>query len=149
MNDDKDEIKSFSDLTNFIYSEHLKMQESLGVQQPSNEFCEFVEGSLKECSKIYAKPLLNQKRREAKLLEALNTRPHCWIWKLFHSRLWIKIKEIEQQEKKDKEYKDKLAELDIKRVETELASVNKLQQALVPTQIEETSPTYQLEDVGD
>ena len=48
-----EEIKSFSDLTDFILSEHLKLQDSLGVQQPSTEFCEFVENSLKSYSKLY------------------------------------------------------------------------------------------------
>ena len=146
---DIEEIKSFSDLTDFIYSEHIKMQESLGLQQPSTQFCEFVEDSLKSYSKLYAKPFLRQKKRDAKLLEALNTRPHGWIWKLFHGRLWSQIKVIEKDERKAKELKDKLSELEIKRVETELASVNKMQQVLVPTQIEQTHPTYHLENKED
>lgn len=139
------EIKNFSDLTTFIYDEQAKMQESLGIQQASTDFCTFVQDTLKKYAKVYDEPFYKEEKRKAKLMEALNTRPHGWIWKLFHSRLWAKIQEIEKQEKLDKERQEKLAELDYERLKKELsqptAPTPPPGAVLVPTWIEDNART--------
>ena len=137
------EIKKFSDLTSFIYDEYGKISENFGTQQPSTDFIIFVEKTLRNYAEVYNKPFFKEQQRQAKLMEALNTRPHSWIWKLFHSRLWAKIKIIEEQEKIEKSRQDKLSELDFERMKKELETPSTPQaptNVLVPTWIESISP---------
>lgn len=139
-------IKEFSELTQFIYDEYSKMSENFGTQQPSESFIKYTEKTLEKYTKVYDKPLFKQTKRDAELMEALNTRPHNWIWKLFHNRLWAKIKEIEKQEKIDKERKDKLEELDFERIKKELSTPPSPPGAvLVPTWIESNAQAPSLE----
>ena len=124
------EIKDFSDLSDFVYNEYAKMSENFGIQQPSVDLIKLTENKIKKYFDLYSAPLFRQSKRDTQLLEALNTRPHGFIWKLFHSRLWAKIKVIEKQEKLDKELREKSSELDIKRVENDIKYENQRSQAI-------------------
>ena len=97
------EIKNFSDLTSFVYTEYDKMADSFGIANPSKSFVKFTEKSLRKYAKLYNTPLLQQSKRDLQLRVALDTMPHGFIWKLFHQKLWRKCKavlvELEQQKK--------------------------------------------------
>lgn len=96
------EINNFSDLTQFIYDEYLKITENFGIAKASDDMIDFVEKSLKKYVKLFDKPLYRQTKRELQLQEAINTMPHGCIWKFFHPELWHKIQEtLGQKEKQD------------------------------------------------
>lgn len=87
-------IEKYEDLTQFIYNEFDKMTATYGKIKPSNEFIKFNEQTLMKYTKLYDKPLMRKQKREIALMEALDTMPHGWVWKLFHWDLWQKIKLI-------------------------------------------------------
>lgn len=97
------EIKDFSELTAFIYSEHEKAAEALDMKKSGDAFIEFCEGELIKYQKMYAKPLFKQAKRELKLQDAINTMPHGFWWKIFHRTLWEKIKNLEFAEEENKD----------------------------------------------
>lgn len=84
------EIHNFSDLTQFVYDEYLKITENFGVQNPSTDMIDFTERTLKKYVKLYDKPLYKAAKRELKIQEAIDTMPHGKVWKFFHSDLWKK-----------------------------------------------------------
>ena len=95
-------IENFSDLTSFINEENLKLQESFGININSKMMIRYVEKTLKKYVKLYDKPLYRKVKRELELEEALDTMPHSFMWKMFHSKLWAKIKMLEKQEEQSK-----------------------------------------------
>ena len=95
-------IENFSDLTSFINEENLKLQESFGININSKMMIRYVEKTLKKYVKLYDKPLYRKVKRELILEEALDTMPHSFMWKMFHSKLWAKIKMLEKQEEQSK-----------------------------------------------
>ncbi len=95
-------IENFSDLTSFINEENLKLQESFGININSKMMIRYVEKTLKKYVKLYDKPLYRNVKRELILEEALDTMPHSFMWKMFHSKLWAKIKMLEKQEEQSK-----------------------------------------------
>lgn len=93
------EIHDFSDLSQFVYDEYLKITENFGVQNPSIEMIEFTEKTLKKYVKLYDKPLFRVAKRELKIQEAIDTMPHGKLWKFFHSNLWKQCEaRLKQQE---------------------------------------------------
>lgn len=91
-------INNVSDLTDFIYSESNKMTTKLRAKHSSAKFVEFTEKTLEKYIKLFDKPLYRQTKRELILQEAINTMPHGWLWKLFHWDLWVKIKNLENED---------------------------------------------------
>ncbi len=87
-------IEEYEDLTQFIYNEFDKMTATYGAIKPSNEFIKFNEQTLMKYTKLYDKPLMRKQKREIALMEALDTMPHGWFWKILHWDLWQKIKKI-------------------------------------------------------
>ena len=100
------EIKNFSDLTDFAYNEFAKMKESFLIEQPGTEFIETVEKEVKKYVKLYSKPLFKKQKLELKIMLAMETMPHSFVWKMFHHELWIKVKKRlgldKPKEKKEK-----------------------------------------------
>ncbi len=107
------EIKSFEDLTQFIYEEYGKLQTSFEVQNPSTAFIKFVEDTLMKYTSLYDKPLKIKEKKEIRLIIlkikneyalkfAIETMPHSFIWKMFHRTLWQKIKQQELQKLEEK-----------------------------------------------
>lgn len=91
-------IQNFSDLTSFINDENLKLQESFGINVNSKTMIRYVEKTLKRYIKLYDKPLYRRVKRDLELQEAIDTMPHSWVWKIFHSKLWNKIKLLKDNE---------------------------------------------------
>ena len=91
-------IQNFSDLTSFINDENLKLQESFGINVNSKTMIRYVEKPLKRYIKLYDKPLYRRVKRDLELQEAIETMPHSWVWKIFHSKLWNKIKLLKNNE---------------------------------------------------
>ena len=91
-------IQNFSDLTSFINDENLKLQESFGINVNSKTMIRYVEKTLKRYIKLYDKPLYRRVKRDLELQEAVETMPHSWVWKIFHSKLWNKIKLLKDNE---------------------------------------------------
>ncbi len=88
------EINNFDDLTSFMNAQYAKMSEVYGLVKPSQDYLEFVESTLVKYSKLYDKPLERKIKRQIALMEAIDTMPHGWLWKLFHWDLWQIIKKI-------------------------------------------------------
>lgn len=96
------EINDFSELTEFIGEEFTKSADNFKIVKPSNKMVSFVEKETIKYAKAYAKPLLRAEKRRIILWEAIDTMPHGFWWKVFHSRLWKKIKAIQQEELEQK-----------------------------------------------
>ncbi len=93
------EFDDFSDLSSFIYGEYDKLSDSFGLNALPEKSIKFVEKSIREYTKLYKKPLFEREKRELELRTAFETMPHNWIWKMFHSRLWAKMKKIMKDQK--------------------------------------------------
>ena len=91
------EIKDYSDLTNFMSDENLKMQETYGAKKVSPKMLDFSENNLIKYAKLYDRPLYRKAKRKIIFEEALDTMPHGFIWKIFHTSLWRKIKPYQQE----------------------------------------------------
>lgn len=91
------EIKNYSDLTDFISNENLKTQENFGAKKASNKMMKFMEDNLIKYIKLYDKPLYRREKRKIAFDEAIDTIPHGFVWKFFHSSLWRKIKPFQQE----------------------------------------------------
>ena len=115
-------IENFSDLTSFINEENLKLQESFGININSKMMIHYVEKTLKKYVKLYDKPLYRKVKRELELEEALDTMPHSFMWKMFHSKLWAKIKMLEKQEKQSKA-ENTVSQAESKPIQTSLVPV--------------------------
>ncbi len=99
------DLDNFSDLSDFIYHEYEKMSDAFGLQQIPSKSIKFAEKSIRKYTKLYDKPLYKKEKRELKLKilldkndlrvrKAIDSMPHCWLWKKFHSKLWAKMKII-------------------------------------------------------
>ena len=88
------DLDNFSDLSDFIYHEYEKMSDAFGLQQIPSKSIKFAERSIRKYTKLYDKPLYEKERRDLQLKIALDTMPHSWLWKIFHSKLWAKMKII-------------------------------------------------------
>ena len=84
-------IEDFSDLTDFIQNEYIKISDNLGIKQASESMINFTEKALKKYFNLYNKPLYRMAKRELKLKEAIDTMPHSKIWKFLHSKLQAQI----------------------------------------------------------
>ena len=91
------EIKDYSDLTNFMSDENLKMQETYGAKKASLKMLKFSEDNLIKYAKLYDRPLYKRAKRKIIFEEALDTMPHGFVWKIFHAPLWRKIKPYQQE----------------------------------------------------
>ena len=94
------EINDFSDLSSFISDENLKMQETYGVNKPSDKMVKFCEKNILKYAKLYDKPLYKKEQRKIALEMAIDAMPHGFIWKLFHYDLWRKIKALNKKQQK-------------------------------------------------
>ena len=115
-------IQNFSDLTSFINDENLKLQESFGINVNSKTMIRYVEKTLKRYIKLYDKPLYRRVKRDLELQEAIETMPHSWVWKIFHSKLWNKIKLLKDNEPIQK-VESTTIQPEIKPVQTSLVPV--------------------------
>ena len=95
------EIHNFKDLTGFMYGEYEKMSEIFGIEKTPKRTIRFVERALRKRTKLYDKPLLLKEKRRLALDIAFDTMPHGFLWKIFHSKLWKKMKSILEQESLD------------------------------------------------
>ena len=91
------EIKDYSDLTNFMSDENLKMQDNYEAIKASLKMLKFSEENLIKYAKLYDRPLYKRAKRKIIFEEAVDTIPHGFIWKLFHTSLWRKIKPYQQK----------------------------------------------------
>ena len=132
------DLDNFSDLSNFIYSEYEKMSESFGIQQLPKKSIKFTEKSIRKYTKLYDKPLYEKEKRELKLKIALDTMPHSWLWKIFHSKLWAKMKQILTEN-------DGISELEKPIVEPEKPDIL-VPAVIVQKEVEEIVPFVQQQD---
>ena len=115
-------IQNFSDLTSFINDENLKLQESFGINVNSKTMIRYVEKTLKRYIKLYDKPLYRRVKRDLELQEAIETMPHSWVWKIFHSKLWNKIKLL-KEDKQEQKVESTTIQPETKPIETSLVPV--------------------------
>ncbi len=85
------QIEDFSQLSDFIYGEMEKLQESTGEQIHNKSMVKYLNKTIKRYVKLYDKPLFEQEKFAIKLQKALNTMPHSFVWKIFHPELWKAI----------------------------------------------------------
>lgn len=101
-------INEFSDLSDFTLGEVEKISESIGGVGPSKKLIKSINNQIMRYTKLYSKPLFKAEKRRIKLWEAIDTMPHGFWWKLFHTRLWKQVKaELKAQGMLDKYEKEK------------------------------------------
>lgn len=86
------ELNDFSDLSGFMYQEYEKLTETLGLDKVPKRSVKFIEKSIRKYTKLYDKPLYAREQRELAVRTAIETMPHGWLWKIFHSKLWARVK---------------------------------------------------------
>ncbi len=102
------DINDFSDLSDFTLGEVEKISESIGGVGPSKKLIKSMNNQIMRYTKLYSKPLFKAEKRRIKLWEAIDTMPHGFWWKLFHTRLWKQVKaELKAQGIIDKYEKEK------------------------------------------
>ena len=98
------ENNSFQELTSFLHEEFGKIFETYGVRELPKKYLSALTGSiLKRYSYIngleFKKVKYNVKVEWAKF-----TMPHGFLWKMFHKKLWSKVKSgLEEENVKDDE----------------------------------------------
>lgn len=121
-------IENFSELTDFLCNEYIKMLESFGVEINSKKIISYAEKTLVKYIKLYDKPLYRRVKRELALDEAIDTMPHSKMWKFFHKELWEKInncsKNSEENEEITKESKPDTIKTSLVPVVIKSVSVN-------------------------
>lgn len=89
----------FSQLTEFVNNEFQKMREVYGVENFSAKMLNKITGSIW----AHYKMLSNLDKKKVKFMIKVEwakfTMPHNWLWKIFHSRIWKKVKEELEKEK--------------------------------------------------
>lgn len=94
------EINKFSELTDFVYEEIDKLKGTFGVVKMPQDITDFVANMIKQYCNIYNKPFLAKTKHEAKVLSAIVTMPHSWLWRVFHPQIWKEVKlELKLDEK--------------------------------------------------
>ena len=91
------EIKDYSDLTNFMSDENLKMQETYEEKKVSQKMLDFSEDNLIKYEKLYDKQLYRKAKRKIIFKKELNKMQNSIVWKIFHTSLWRKIKPYQQE----------------------------------------------------
>lgn len=123
-------IEEYEDLTQFIYNEFDKMTATYGHIKPSDEFIKFNENTLMKYTKLYDKPLMRKQKREIVLMEAIDTMPHGFLWKLFHYDLWQKIKLLQKTE--DSEIKSRKESFQDKETTVEVCTPTVVKKTTLP-----------------
>lgn len=138
------EIKDYSDLTDFISNENIKTQENFGAKKASNKMMKFMEDNLIKYVKLYDKPLYKREKRKIAYDEAVDTIPHSFIWKIFHSTLWRKIKPIQDEFK----FQEKNVKKPSRMMESEKQAEQE-PQTLYPEIVKTVSPPIPADDEID
>ena len=131
------EIRDFSELTNFLSTESLKMMDCFGLKK-FDKIVKFSERELKRYMKLYSSPIYRRSKREIKLAEAIDTMPHGLWWKMFHIKLWKQIKRLEAEKKR-------LQELEAMKIKEEILQENPPAQVFTPVVITSAPAPVQLE----
>lgn len=92
------EIRSYQELTDFVFSEYEKMSEVTGVSAPSKKFLRNNEKQLERYVKLYKKPLYKRAKLELRIQQAIDTMPHGKLWQILHADLWRIIQARLQQQ---------------------------------------------------
>lgn len=85
-------INEFSDLSDFTLGEVEKIGDFVDGVGPSKKLIKYMNNQIMKYAKLYSKPLLKTEKQKIKILEAIDTMPHGFLWKLFHTRLWKQVK---------------------------------------------------------
>lgn len=93
-------LDDFSELTNFVHSEFMKIRQTYGLKQMSEKDIKNISNTILK-SFSYANSTTKKKLKYfAKIDWAIFTAPHCWLWRFFNHKLWMKCKEeIDRREK--------------------------------------------------
>lgn len=87
------ENNEFQNLTEFLHGEFSKMNMTYGIQTPPKGYLDGIANSLlkryRDVNALERKKL----KFNIKVEWARYTMPHGFIWRLFHRRLWLKVKE--------------------------------------------------------
>ena len=104
-------INEFSDLSDFTLGEVEKIGDFVDGVGPSKKLIKYMNNQIMKYAKLYSKPLLKTEKQKIKILEAIDTMPHGFLWKFFHYDLWKKVKlELESQGMFDKYEEEKKQE---------------------------------------
>lgn len=132
------EIRDFSELTDFLTNETLKMMDAFGLKK-FDKITKFSEKELKKYMNLYSMPVYRRSKREIKLAEAIDTMPHGFWWKMFHTKLWKQIKRLEKQKKE-------MLELEKMKVQANQQPTNQVAQVFYPVVVNQAESPVSLED---
>ncbi len=99
------QVKDFKELTSFVNDEADKFFETYGEKLVVADLVGALIKNLTFYFKLEAAYLRRKEKRELKLKEAIETMPHCFIWKLFHYDLWRQIKDAKADELREQKVK--------------------------------------------
>lgn len=86
-------LDDFSELTNFVHSEFMKIRQTYGLKQMSEKDIKNISNTILK-SFSYANSTTKKKLKYyAKVDWAIFTAPHCWLWRFLNRKLWMKCKE--------------------------------------------------------
>ena len=92
------------DLNKFVHDEFFALKSLYGAQNIPPKTLKAISSGVLKRRAIYSKLIHKMDKYRAKIDWALFKMPHCWLWKIFHSRLWYHVKkrlEEESDELKD------------------------------------------------
>lgn len=87
------------DLNKFVHDEFFALKSLYGAQNiPSKALKAIGSGVLKRRA-IFSKVIFKEDKYRAKVEWACFKMPHCWLWKVFHKRLWYHVqKRLEEKQ---------------------------------------------------
>ena len=85
-------------LNKFVHNEFSALKSLYGAQNiPSKALKAISSGVLKRRA-IFSKVILKEDKYRVKIEWAYFKMPHCWLWKVFHKRLWYHVKKRIEEE---------------------------------------------------
>ena len=101
-------LNDFSELTDFVHNEFMKLQESYGFKDIGEKNLNKIAKTVLNCFGVANSTTKKKLKYNAKVDWAIFTAPHCWLWKFFNRKLWLKCKE--EMARREEERLTKLSE---------------------------------------
>lgn len=93
-------INDFQKNTNFLNEEFQKLKMVYGANQIPTGMLNKISNSIWGQYKILSSLDKKKTKLNIKIEWAIFTMPHNWVWKMFHTKLWKKVKmELAEREK--------------------------------------------------
>lgn len=97
-------LEDFSELTSFVHSEFMKIRQTYGIAQMNAKDLKVISKTILKAFSYANSTTKKKLKYYAKIDWSIYTAPHCWLWRLFHRKLWIKcLEEMERRKEFEKQ----------------------------------------------